>query len=265
MRPVYEELVRTAIHTVEPENLATFLGRKLDERFEGEIGNDFHTRIEGTRIKHHMGRNSIKMYDKLGRVLRLETTSNDVTSFKHYRRVEHRDGTWEMKNAPVKKSIYSLPTVAELMKAANRRYLEFLSALDDPTAGIKDLDKISSPTSDGQRTYRDINLFAEEDRAALEAIVRGEFNLSGFQSRHLEPPAWQDAFSGLAPSEATAYPRLDQENRANLQVLCDSAGEGGHQRRTQAPALLTDSRDDRAGLCIKSDTKSLPSRQGPHP
>ena len=196
LRPVYEELVRTAIHTVKPEHVATFLGRRLDERFEGELGNDFHTRIEGTRIKHHMGRNSIKMYDKLGRVLRIETTSNDVTFFKHYRRVEHRDGTWEMKNAPVKKSIYSLPAVAELMKAANRRYLEFLSALDDPTAGIKDLDKISKPSSDGQRTYRGFNLFVEEDRAALEAILRGEFNLSGFQSRHL-----RDLLPGKTPSQ----------------------------------------------------------------
>jgi hypothetical protein len=68
------------------------------------------------------------MYDKLGRVLRIETTSNNVTFFKHYRKVEHRDGTWTMKNASVKKSIYSLPVVAELMRAANRRYLEFLSA-----------------------------------------------------------------------------------------------------------------------------------------
>lgn len=186
LKPLYDELVRTAIHTVKPENVATFLGRPLDERYAGEIGNDFHTRIEGTRIKHHMGSNSIKMYDKLGRVLRIETTSNDVTFFKHYRRVEHRDGTGEMKTAPMKKSIYSLPVLAKLMKAANRRYLEFLSALDDPTAGIKDLDKISTPSSDGQRTYRGFNLFAEEDRSIMEAILRGEFNVSGFQSRHLK-------------------------------------------------------------------------------
>jgi hypothetical protein len=196
LRPVYEELIRTAIHTVKPENVATFLGRKLDERFAGEIGNDLRTRIDGTRIKHHMGRNSIKMYDKLGRVLRLETTSNDVTFFKHYRRVEHRDGTWVMKNASVKKSIYSLPALAELMRAANRRYLEFLSALDDPTAGIKDLDRISKPAKEGQRTYRGINLLAEEDRVVLEAIFRGEFNLSGFQSRHL-----QDLLPGKTPSQ----------------------------------------------------------------
>ena len=101
-----------------------------------------------------------------------------------------------MKNASVKKSIYSLPALAELMRAANRRYLEFLSALDDPTAGIKDLDKISKPTSDGRRTYRGINLLAEEDRVVLEAIFRGEFNLSGFQSRHL-----QNILPGKTPSQ----------------------------------------------------------------
>lgn len=186
LKPLYEVMVRTAIHAVKPEHVATFLGRKLDERSCVEVGNDFHTRIEGTRIKHHLGRNSIKMYDKLGRVLRIETTSNDVTSFKHYRRVEHRDGTWTMKNAPVRKSIYSLPDLQDLMRASNRRYLEFLSALDDPSDGIKNLDKLSKSTHDGQRTHRGFNLFADEDRAIFEAIIRGEFDISGFQSRHLQ-------------------------------------------------------------------------------
>ena len=73
------------------------------------------------------------MYEKLGWILRVETTANDVTFFKHHRRVEHRDGTWESKTAQVKKSIYSLPALAELMSAANRRYLEYLAALGDPT------------------------------------------------------------------------------------------------------------------------------------
>jgi hypothetical protein len=186
LESLYDVLIRTAIHTVKPDNVATFLGRKLDDRSTVEIGNDFHTRIEGTRIKHHMGPNSIKMYDKLGRVLRIETTSNNVTSFKHYRRVEHRDGTWEMKNASVRKTIYSLPDLQELMRAANRRYLEFLSALEDPTAGIKNLEKISQRVHDGQRTQRGFNLFDSTDRAVFEAIVRGELDISGFHNRHLQ-------------------------------------------------------------------------------
>jgi len=146
--PLYEVLARTAIHTVKPADVATFLGRKLTPQFQGELGSDFHTRIEGTRIQHQMKRVSIKLYDKLGIVLRIETTANDVTFFKHHRKVEHRDGTWSRKTAPVKKTLYSLPVLREIMGAANRRYLEFLSALDDPTSGMKDLLKIARRVRD---------------------------------------------------------------------------------------------------------------------
>jgi hypothetical protein len=55
--------------------------------------------------------------------------------------VEHRDGTSEYKLAPLKKSIYSLRDLRRLLLASNRRYLEFISAIDDPTNGTKILDK----------------------------------------------------------------------------------------------------------------------------
>ena len=184
--PLYEVLSRTAIHTVKPRDVATFLGRKLNGNFEGEIGNDFHTRIEGTRIKHHMGRVSIKMYDKLGIVLRIETTANDVTFFKHRRKVVHQAGSSSMKVAPMRKTIYSLPVLRELMGAANRRYLGFISTLDDPTSGLKDLLKIAKRVRDrNHRSHRGFNLFDGTDLALFEAIVAGEFTISGFQNRHL--------------------------------------------------------------------------------
>jgi hypothetical protein len=181
--PLYDMITHTAILAVKPQQVATFLGRKLHGAYQGEIGNDFHTRIEGARIKHNMGPVSIKMYDKLGIILRIEITVNDVSFFKHYRKVEHRDGTWEMKEASLKKSIYSLPVLRELMEAANRRYLEFISEIEDPTVGIKNLEKISEPVSDGQRTYRGFNLFHGEDLKLFEGIVRGEFSIRGFQNR----------------------------------------------------------------------------------
>src|SRR6185369_5695991 len=121
---------------LKPDNIATFLGRKLSPQFEGEMGNRFNIRIEGTRIKHTMGPVSIKLYDKFGLILRIETTVNDLTFFKHYREVEHRDGSRETKWASMQKTIYSLPALRELLEAANRRYLEFLSTIEDPRAGI---------------------------------------------------------------------------------------------------------------------------------
>jgi hypothetical protein len=183
--PLYEALTRTAIHAVKPDQVATFLGRKLHGLYQGDLGTDFHTRVEGTRIKHHMGPASIKMYDKLGLVLRLETTANDVSFFKHHRRVEQREGGWVMQDAPVKKSIYSLPVLRGLMGAANQRYLQFLATLDDPTSGLRDLDTVSRPVNQGDRSYRGFNLFHGEDLDLFRAIVRGEFNISGFTNRRL--------------------------------------------------------------------------------
>lgn len=185
LAPLYDTLVRTAVYAVKADNVATFLGRKLDGRYQGEVGNDFHTRVHGTRIKHHMGRVAIKMYDKFGLALRLETVANDVSFFKHHRRVEHRDGSWEMKLAPVRKSIYSLPALDELMRAANHRYLEFLSSLDDFSAGAKRLDRVSRPVQKGTHTYRGFNPLHGHDRTLFEVLARGEFNISGFQNRDL--------------------------------------------------------------------------------
>ena len=94
------------------------------------MGNRFNTRIEGTRIKHTMGPVSIKMYDKFRLILRIETTVVNVSFFKHYREVEHQDGTRSMAWAEMKRTIYSLAPLRELLLAANRRYLEFISTIE---------------------------------------------------------------------------------------------------------------------------------------
>jgi hypothetical protein len=189
LAPLYQALVHTAIHAVKPENVATFLGRKLHGNYEDELGNDFHTRLEGTRIKHHMGAASLKMYDKQGLVLRIETTVNDVSFFKHYRTVEHRDGSKEQKVAPMKKSIYSLPALTEIMRASNRRYLAFLSDLADPTAGVKKVEQLSTPAQLGDRIYRGFNLFAPQDLNLFTTLLRGEVALGVLRNawlrRHL--------------------------------------------------------------------------------
>jgi hypothetical protein len=185
LQPLYENISRTAIHAVKAENIATFLGRKLHGNYQDEMGNDFSTRIQGTRIKHSMGKVSIKMYDKFSLVLRIETTVNDVSFFKHYRTVEHRDGTSEKKNVSMKKGIYSLAPLREILLRANIRYLEFISAMDDNSAEVKNLNKISKTVVKDNRPYKGINLFSEEDQDVFEALTNGGFNIRGFQNKNL--------------------------------------------------------------------------------
>ncbi|MGN0263833.1 MAG: hypothetical protein ACI4DX_05525 [Oliverpabstia sp.] len=52
-------IVRTAIFTVKPDNIATFLGQHITYNCKKEVGTNYKQRILGTRIKHHMGDVSI--------------------------------------------------------------------------------------------------------------------------------------------------------------------------------------------------------------
>ena len=185
LQAIYERLTRTAIHTVKPDNIATFLGRKLNGNYQDEMGNRFNTRIEGTRLKHTMGPVSIKMYDKFRLILRIETTVVNVSFFKHYREVEHKDGTRRMPWAEMKKSIYSLAPLRELLLAANRRYLEFISTIEDDKVGTDKLNKLSQPVEEKDRSYHGFNFFDPEDEHLFEALGSGEFNISGFQNKDL--------------------------------------------------------------------------------
>ena len=186
LAPLYDHLLRTAIHAIKADDIATFLGRAPATPLKHESGGDFSIRIHGTRVRHYLGPASIKMYDKHGFILRVETTVNDVTFFRHHRMVEQHDGQRVMKLAPLKKSIYSLcPDLASLSCAANDRYIQFLSAIDDPTPGLKVLSKISDSVEEREHHYRGFNLFDDDDQSIFEVLCRGEFFIHGFRNRSL--------------------------------------------------------------------------------
>src|SRR6202035_4648982 len=61
--------------------------------------------------------------------------------------VEHQQGPATRGLAPVRKTIYSLNDLREILFGCNRRYLEYLSSLDDFAAGIRALDRLTQPRS----------------------------------------------------------------------------------------------------------------------
>ena len=85
----------------------------------------------------------------------------------------------------MQKTIYSLPPLRELLGAANRRYLEFLSTIEDPRNGRDKLDKLSQTVNEQGRSYPGFNLLDADDDALLCSILRGEFNISGLQNKSL--------------------------------------------------------------------------------
>jgi hypothetical protein len=185
--PLYEQLVRESVLSVKAEQIATFLGRRITPQLAQEIGSRFSTRIEGTCVKHRFGKCSIKMYDKSGIVLRIETTANDVSFFKHHRKVEHREGAPTREFAPVKKSIYSLIDLREILLGCNRRYLAHLSALDDFSAGVRALDRLTRPREVDGKTVKGINFFEPGDSALLHALQNPRVNIAGVRRADLLP------------------------------------------------------------------------------
>ena len=187
LAPLYEQLARQAVLAVKAEQVSTFLGKKLTSQVAQEIGSRLSTRIEGTCIKHRMGSVSLKLYDKAGMILRLETTANDVTFFHHHRKVEQRDGHAVRKLAPVKKTLYSLIDLREILLGCNRRYLEFLSALDDHSSGKRDLDRLTQSKPTPQHAFKGFNFFDKTEQALLRALQRPEFNIHGLRRADLQP------------------------------------------------------------------------------
>ncbi len=186
LQAVYPHLVETLIQAVKPQDIATFLGRKLHGNYQGELGSRLNrVRQLGTRIKYQMGPVSLKMYDKHGVILRIEVTANDVSFFAQYRQVQHRDGTAETKWTKMRKSIYSLPPLRETLLAANQRYLDFLSELETPEVGVRRLNQVTQHATEKQHHYKGFNLLAEEDASLLRLLLRGEFAISGITSRVL--------------------------------------------------------------------------------
>jgi hypothetical protein len=183
--PLYDQLIRETVLSVKAEQVAHFLGRQITPQLAQEIGSQFSTRIEGTCLKHRFGRASIKMYDKFGIVLRIETTANDVSFFKHHRKVEHRDGPPTRALAPVKKSIYSLIDLREILLGCNRRYLAHRSALDDFSAGVRALDRVTKPRAVEGKTVKGIDFFSATDKALLEALQDPKVNIAGVRRADL--------------------------------------------------------------------------------
>jgi len=73
-----------------------------------------------------------------------------------------------------------------LLLAANRRYLDFIAAVDDPTSTFRDLDKLSRPVRRKGRSFRGFNLFSGPDLELFRAIIEGGTNVSGFCNRDLQ-------------------------------------------------------------------------------
>ncbi len=181
-------------------DIMTFLGRKLHGNFEGEVVTDQRDpltqgRLPGRRVKHRMKQNWLKMYDKAGLIVRVETVINAPEEFRVRRRLRRR-GRQVTLWVPLRKSVVYLFRYREICLQSNSRYLNALAQVDDPTPGLRALDAITSrkqPLS--ARPVKAFNPLSRPDSQLFAALMSGEHALRGFANRDLRDKLTASAFS----------------------------------------------------------------------
>lgn len=199
---IYRQFLQQLTLSVMPEDIMSFLGKKLKGPQAGRIDTSMKKTYLGYRIKHRNGNLSIKAYNKSGNVLRIEITINNVSEFKIYREVERRDGqTKDKKFAPMKKSIYSLEHIIRIGKAATDRYIDYLSNMEDNNTGVKELRHLTERKTKHGKTYKGFNPLKQTDSKIFQILLDGALITTGFKNydlrlrlnEHLSSENWNTA------------------------------------------------------------------------
>jgi hypothetical protein len=184
---LYPHLIRQGIENLGCEQVMRFLGQKVPTtghihgNFAGEVVTDLKHRPEGIRLKHYVNGNSVKMYDKQGSVLRIETTIVQPRDFKVFRGTEEKpqDRKWRK----LRKGVADLRRRAAVSQASNERYAAALSSAHCRKP-LKDLaEGVCRRQRQEGRSVRALNPMGAEDASLLETISRGEFAINGFRNR----------------------------------------------------------------------------------
>jgi hypothetical protein len=185
---LYPSLVHQGIRHFGSTDVLRFLGHKthangrVHGNHQGEILSSLQHRPEGLRLKHQANGNSIKLYDKQGSVLRVETTLNRPNQFRVYRASE-RDPEAKKRWQVLRKGVADMHRRAEICQAINGRYLEALASVRAGQSAGQLARAVCRPVKQDGRHHRGLNPWSEQDAALLETISRGEWVVSGFRNR----------------------------------------------------------------------------------
>jgi hypothetical protein len=189
---IYPRLTEHAWRCLAARDVLRFLGRRTNSRFSGEVTSKVSERPEGVCVKHRVEENSIKMYDKQGSVLRIETTINDPRRFK-VRRTATRKGRRVGQWVPMRKGLADLPRRVEVSRAANERYLEALAEATLSARSCDVLDPVSRRVTHKGRPHRAMRPLSADEAAVFQAVLHGEHAVQGFRNRDIRRALRWDA------------------------------------------------------------------------
>ena len=195
---LYPQLIHRAIEAFGSEDALRLPGRRVTAEghvpahLKDAVTSDPKRRPEGVRIERRAGRDTVKLYDKRGPVLRVETTRNEVQGLKRYRAAAD-DPDGPRAGRPMRKGVAEMPRRAELSQASNDRYPGAPGELPTGTPLCRAAGKLCRPVVIEGRRSRALNPLAGDDARLLGAIGRGEWLVAGPRNRDIRRAWYGDA------------------------------------------------------------------------
>ncbi len=206
---LFTKLLEFSWLTFTPKDVLGFLGRKLHGNFTGEVMTDIKTEREpGARIKHRMKGNWLKMYDKFGLILRIETVINQPGEFKIFRECTRQDGTCHWAWRPMPKGVGNLHHDQSHALACNQRYLQALSHAADPAPAHRELANLAEPKRVHGRNSAGFNPACRNDLELFAAVLNGDHIAHGFRNKDLRRVLKLSATTDTARRASAAISRL---------------------------------------------------------
>jgi hypothetical protein len=182
----YERWLRHGIETLQCRDVMRYLGKKVPNRCTGEVKMDLREREAGTRMKFWYETNSLKIYDKQARALRIETTINSPKGFRVYRTKEGEPADAPKSWQAMRKGVADLDRRATVSHAANNHLAESLASVAETTTLGQLLKPLGRPVMErGRRTARALNPLTGADGRLLRTLAHGDYLLQGFRNRDL--------------------------------------------------------------------------------
>jgi hypothetical protein len=213
LQRLYAKLVHYAQTVLHGTDVLRFMGYrpKPDGRPHQNLTDEVRTTVkefvEGTRVKHFVAGNSVKMYDKFGQVLRVESLLRDLRHFKVYRGIEgDEDGPKEYRR--LRQGVADVHRRAEINQAINERYAESLANVEETTSLAEVTQDLGRRRKWQGRSVRPLNPLAPEDVALLEAISRGEDAINGFRNRDVRQRLFANAPAAERKRQSAKVTRL---------------------------------------------------------
>ena len=139
-----------------------------------------------------MRTNWLKLYDKFGLILRVETVINSPKEFWVYRTRWHHDGTSSVGYYPMTKSVASLVDYQQQALACNRRYLDALAVVDDPAPAYQQLRQLTEPKAIEGRSYAGFNPARRQDVRLFMTVLDGDHIARGFRNADIRKRLFGD-------------------------------------------------------------------------